>query len=425
MRYLIIGYSVAAVNAIKAIRSLNDDSEITVITEEERLYSRPLISYYVADKLTEDKLSFVEDDFDRKYKINVLYLTKANYIDTEKKQVYTNKKDKIPYDKLLITTGGKPIIPNIDGYKDDIEGIFTFTTLKDAKKLLNYIKTENVKSGVILGGGLIGIKAAEALLEKGIRLVIIDIADRLLANTFDKKASNYIEKKLAGFGGKFLPNNTIKKIITKDNKLKSVILEDGQTIETNLLILAIGVKPNIEVLKNTNIKISIGVVVDKFMRTNVNDIYSAGDVVETQNFITNQNSVLAIWPVAAIQGKVAGLNMAGKETIYDGMFPMNSVEILGVPSISFGVTNVEEKDGFEVLSKEDENFYRKIILKDNKVVGVILVGNIDRAGLYGMLIREKLDVSKFKNELIKDDFGILVLPKDFRKHLVAKEIFEI
>ncbi|MCX7716435.1 MAG: FAD-dependent oxidoreductase [Endomicrobia bacterium] len=425
MKCVIIGYSVAAVNAIKAIRTLDNGTDIYVVSNEEKLYSRPLISYYLAGKLSEDQLSFVEEDFEKQYNVKVFCSTEAEYIDTKRKQVRLDNKNLLSYDKLLITVGGKPIIPNIKGLNGKIEGIFTFTKLKDAKNLLYYIKKNKIKQAVILGGGLIGMKAAEGLLANNIKLKIIDITDRLLSTTFDKTASSYIENKLIEFGSEFIPENTIEAISVRNKKLYSVQLRNGKKINTQLLIIAVGVRPNLDLIKDTKIKFNKGVLVNEFLQTNFEDIYSAGDVVETKNFITGEHSVLAIWPAASVQGRIAGLNMVKKVISYDGMYSMNAVDILGIPSISFGVTNVDEKDGFEILSKKEKNSYKKIVLKENKVVGIILVGNIDRAGLYGILIKEKIDVSKFKNELLKDDFGFLVLPKDFRKHLVIGENIEI
>lgn len=426
MKYVIIGYSVAAVNAIKSIRNLDNKSEILVITDEDRLYSRPLISYYVAGKVSEEEMSFVEPDFDTKYKLNVYYSTTVKSVDTKTKTIMLDNKKKINYDKLLITVGGKPIIPEIKGYNSEIKGIFTFTKLNDAKKLVKYIKENKVKQAVILGGGLIGMKAAEGLISKDIKLKIIDIADRLLANTFDKTASSYIEKKLIQQGCEFISNNTIIEIISKNKNLCSVKLKDAKKIDTKLLIIAVGVRPNLDIIEKTTIKFNRGILVNNFMQTNFSDIYAAGDVAETKNFITEENSVLAIWPAAAYQGKVAGVNMVAKNKVsYDGLYPMNSVEILGVPSISFGITNPLKEDNFEIISKEEKDSYKKIVLKDNKIIGAIFVGDINRAGIYSLLIKQKVDVSQFKNQLLKEDFGLLVLPKDFRKNLVIGEGVEI
>jgi len=211
-----------------------------------------------------------------------------------------------------------------------------------------------------------------------------------------------------------------------DGKLLSgVTLSSGKNIHTELLIIAAGVRPDITLVKDTFIKYNRGILVDEHMRTSVPFIYAAGDVAEGKDMITGNNSVIAIWPVAAKQGKVAGMNMAGSDIIYDGLFPMNAVDIVGVPVISFGITNPSETDGYEIVKERRENIYKKIVLKDNRIVGCIFLGRIERSGIFQGLIKYKIDVSRFKDELLSDDFGLLVLPAEYRKHMVRGEGIEV
>ncbi|HOL22542.1 MAG TPA: NAD(P)/FAD-dependent oxidoreductase, partial [bacterium] len=178
-------------------------------------------------------------------------------------------------------------------------------------------------------------------------------------------------------------------------------------------------------VKDTFIKYNRGILVDENMGSSVNFINAAGDVAEGKDMITGNNSVIAIWPVAAKQGKVAGMNMAGSDIIYDGLFPMNAVDIVGVPVISFGITNPSETDGYEIVKERRENIYKKIVLKDNRIVGCIFLGRIERSGIFQGLIKYKIDVSRFKDELLSDDFGLLVLPAEYRKHMVRGEGIEV
>jgi len=268
------------------------------------------------------------------------------------------------------------------------------------------------------------MKAAEGLLGKKIKFKIVDIADRLLANTFDREASAILEAKLKEAGCEFIKENSIKKLVVKTNKIEEVVLNDGRKIKTKLLIMAVGVRPDLSFVKDTAVKTNKGVLVDNFMQTSVKDVYAAGDVAEGLEFLSGSNFVIAIWPTAAKQGRIAGQNMSGKQVEFAGSFAMNSVEILGVPSISFGITNPKE-DGYEVITKSDKGRYKKMVIKDNKIVGVILVNCIERAGIYGLLIKEKLDVFGLKKELLKDDFGFLLLPMNFRKHYVTGEGTEV
>lgn len=265
MRYLIIGFSTAAVSAIKSIRKVDPKNEIVVFSEEDRLYSRPLISYYLAGKIKDDNLNFVDEKFEEQYNVKVFYSTKVISVDVKNKVVKTEKNEIVKYDKLLICSGSVPIIPQIKGIRDNIEGIFTFTKLNDAKNLLKYIYENKIKNAVILGGGLIGIKVAEGLLARGIKFKIVDIAERLLSNTFDETASKYLEEKLEENGCQFVKCNTIVELGIKNKKLVYVKLEDGSKITTNLLIIAVGVRPNVDFIKDSGIKINKGILVDEYM----------------------------------------------------------------------------------------------------------------------------------------------------------------
>lgn len=433
MKYLIIGNSVSAVAAIEGIRSQDKKGEITVISNEPYYnYSRPLISYFLGEKILLKDMSFRSKDFYEKNKIKLILNVNADRVDAKKKYVVLSDKRKLNFDKLLIASGGVPIISEIKN--SDPDSVFTFTNLNDAVKMKKYIKTKKVKKAAVLGGGLIGLKVTEALIELGVKVTIIELADRILAASFDKKASNIIQKALEKIGCGLITNNTVSEIIKdKSGNIKKLVLKNKKTLDTDLLITAIGVNPNKKLAEEAALKTDKGILVDVYMRTNVKDIYAAGDCASARDLLLSVNRPIAIWPAAARQGKVAGYNMAGGRKKYAGSFAMNSVELCGIPTISVGETNPAGK-GYEVLEEKDDkkSLYKKLVLKDNKIVGVILVGDIDRGGIYTGLIKEAVDLSSCfsaeggsasggKGCLLKEDFGLISLPKEYRKHLVAGE----
>ena len=426
-KYLIIGNSTAGVNCIEAIREKDKKGKIIVISDERTGYSRPLISYYLAGRITEDDLFLKRKNFYEENAVHLLLDEKVQRLDVTKKLAFLKNKKRLKYQKLLIATGGVPVIPFIDALDDKTEGVFTFTKIADAKNILNYIQKNRIKDSVVLGAGLIGLKTTEALLEREIKIKIVELSDKILANTFDKEASLIIEKRLKERGCEALKENTIKRIEKKNGRIEKVILKDGKNLSTKLLILAIGVKPNLELVKGTLVKTDRGILVNKFMQTNIDNVYAAGDVAQAPDFSNQRRSVIAIWPVAAREGKTAGFNMAGQKQEYQPLFIMNSVQISEIPSISFGETNPKDKQNCEILKKKNfkDNVYKKIVLKNGRIVGVILLNCIERAGIYGALIKEKIDVSSFKDELLKENFGFLVLPAEFRKHFVTGEGIEI
>jgi NAD(P)H-nitrite reductase large subunit len=381
-------------------------------------------------------IHFKDDKFYKDNRLDVRLNTRVKSIDTDKMFLITDDGNRYEFRKLLIASGGRPIVPKIkvigtkssgfiDGTNyDKTEGIFTLTNLEDAVRVKNYIEKNGIKNISILGGGLIGLKAAEAFLEKGIDVNIIELADRILAATFDREASGIIEKKLKSTGSNIYMNNTIEEIHIGSGKITGYKLKDGEKMECRLLVIAVGVNPDTGFISSGSLDMARGIIVDDRMRTSAKNIYAAGDVVEGPDMISGGKRNIARWPLAVRQGTAAGLNMAGGNKKYGGGFFMNSVELLGIPSISMGITNVaEEKEGFEVLKylNTNQDMYRKVIIKNNRIIGVILVNNIERAGL----IRNEIDISSVKENISREDFGIIHLPADYKKHLVVGEGIEV
>jgi NAD(P)H-nitrite reductase large subunit len=429
IQYLIIGNSVAAVNCVEAIRGVDKTNDITMVSHEEPFnYSKPLLSYYLGGRIIEDRLPFVDRGFYEKHGVNLILGKRAVELNVSKREVMLDDATSLTYDRCLLSVGGIPIVPPIEGLEDTIEGIFAFLTVQDAKGLVDFIERKEIKEAVVLGGGLIGLKVVEGLIARGLKPTVIEITDRILANTFDKDASSIIEERLAQEGCTVIKKDTIQSIDSRQGRLRRVLLRNGnELLATPLLIMAVGVRPNLELVSETPLKVDRGILVDEFMRTSVEDVYAAGDCAQGIDFFHKTNEVIAIWPVAARQGRIAGLNMCGMQREYPGSFAMNSVQVCDIPTISFGITNPPEERGYEVLKSLDKSngAYKKIVLHHGRVVGVILIRSIERAGVYGMLIREGIDVRDIKDQLLRDDFGLLVLPKEFRKHLVGEVGLEV
>ncbi len=425
--YVIIGNSIAGISCIEGIRRVDKEGEIFLFSDEEILnYSKPLISYYLGGRLKEEQLNFREENFYKESNVRCFLNTPVRKIDIKEKLIYTGN-ESFNFDFLFIGTGGRPIIPEIEDMSKIKQGIFTFTKLDTAKKLKRFIEGKKIKEIVVLGAGLIGLKCTEGLIARGISVKIIDLSDRLLSNTFDLHTSEIIEDKLRASGCEVIKNNTVQKVAGEAGELREVILKDGKRIKTNALVICVGVIPETSVIEGTGIIKNRGIIVNEYMQTNIPFIFAGGDVAEADNFFIDKKSVIAIWPVASRMGKVAGYNMAGANKRYDGLFVMNSIEFFGIPVISFGITNPSSNAGYEVISTMDsgKEFYRKIVIKENKIVGAIYLGKIERAGIISGLIKNKVDVSSFKNWLINDKFGLLVLPEEYRKHIVAGEGIEV
>lgn len=418
--YLIVGNSAAAVGAVEGIRSIDPDTPITIVSKEDRpCYSRPLISYLLGEKLDESRMNYRPENFHSKMNAKVITGVEAKELDVEKSSIKTSDDRDIRFKKLLIATGGTPVVPPPFA-GEDVDGVFTFTTWDDADRVSAYIKERDVKSAVVVGGGLIGLKSMEALVELGVQTTIVELADRILSMTFDSAASKIAQDHLSESGVEVICGNTVEKVEKADGAVKGVALRDGRRISCELVIIAIGVRPNADLARGASIEVDKGIVVDDYMETSADGVFAAGDVAQATDMLLGDTRPIPILPVAYRQGFVAGVNMAGGSRKYDGGLAMNSVELLGLPTISVGVTS-DVSEGMDELVKTDERkkIYKKIVLEEGRAIGAIFIGDIDKAGIVTGLIRRKIDINGFRDLLLTDEFGLISLPADYRKHVVS------
>ena len=421
MKYLIIGNSAAAVGAVEAIRRNDKGNPIIIISDEpHHVYSRPLISYLLAGHTKEDKMYYRDENFYKENNVETVFNKKVTGVDTKKKQVILEDKKKIDYDKLLIATGGTPFVPPIKG--KDRKNVYTFTKWSDAEEIIKISK--KVQKAVVIGAGMIGLKAIEGLNAIGIDVTVVELAPEVLSRALDKDASRIVQRKMEEAGVEVITNNEVVEITGKGNTATGVVLRDKKKIKCDLVIVAIGVIPNTGFIKESGIKINRGIVVDERMETNVKGVYAAGDVVEALNMLTNEKMPIPIWPLAYRQGSIAGDNMSGGTLVYKGGFPMNSIEFPGAPTISLGIID-PRGEGYESLIKNDSKNgnYKRIIIKNERLVGAILVGDdVDRAGILTGLIKEQKPVTAFKDKLLDRNFGFVHMPKEYRREKLEKAI---
>jgi len=421
-KYVIVGGSATGMGAIEAIREVDLLGCITLISEEVcPYYSRPMISDLVSGKADFNKMKCREDNFWKKNNVLAIVGQKAVNLNLSEKKITLDNNELIKYEKLLIATGGTPFIPKIKG--GNKKGVYSFTTISDATLLES--KIEKSKNVVVVGGGLIGVSVTEALVNRGLKVTMVELKDHILSLILDEKSSEMIQKAIEEAGVTILTGKTIKEIIGKPNNEKLVagaILTDGNKIDCDLIIIAIGVIPRIDITKKTNLKTNRGILVNRRMETNIADVYSAGDVAEAYDFLLEENRLLPLWPLAYQEGKVAGYNMAGKDVIYSGGTAMSSLKYFNMPIITFGITNPKEIKDFEILTKfiPKKKIYKKILLKNNKIVGLTFINEIEKAGIFFQLLKQGINIKKFKRTLISDEFGIASLPKSLRK-----KIFEV
>ncbi len=409
MKIVIIGNSVASINAIEAIREKDKISEIKVISDEQsRTYSHPLLPNLIVGDVSrsEERFYYRDRNFYEKNNIKTILGNKATEIVPKGKYIKLENNEKITYDKLIITAGGTPFIPKMDGV--ELEGVHTITNIKSANKLKKDLS--NIQRCVVVGGGLIGSKIAEKLAKHGVKVTIVELMQRVLFPVLDDTAADYIHKQLKDLGVKLILGDSVVKM-DGDKRVKRAILSSGKSIDTDSIIVAVGVRPNIEFIKDSKIETNKGIIVNDYMQTNIDTIYAAGDIVEAYDVVVSQKRPIPILPLAARQGRVAGLNITGENVKYKGGFPTNSITIGNVSFISMGIV---DSDKFEVLSIKKDGEYRKFIVDDNKLVGMILVGNIEKAGIFNWMIQNRFDVSWLKDTFLNSDFGWKYFSKALR-----------
>jgi len=409
--YVIIGNSVAAVGAIEAIRKIDKEIKITVISDEPYpVYSRPLISEYLAGQVKEDTMGYRDPSFYENNGVTAMLGKKVVSIDASKKSVKLEDGEEVGYGKLLIATGGTPFVPPMKGL--ELGRVMTFIKMDDAKKIEAMLP--ELKHVVVIGAGLIGLKAAESLHHRGVKVTVVELANRVMATVLDTDAGRIVQNALEKSGVNIITEDTVEEILGDNMGLvNGVKLKSGEALDCDAVVVAIGVVPNAGFARESGVDVNRGIITDDHMRTNLPDIYAAGDVTEGPDYLNEGNRVLPIWPNAYIQGKIAGFNMAGVDREFEGGLAVNSIELFGVPVVTAGLSNVESDD-LEVLSKAEGNTYRKIVLRGSTAVGAVFVGKIDRAGLVTGLIRDQIDVSGMRDRLLADDFGYIDFPVELR-----------
>lgn len=415
MKYVIVGNSFGAVFAAEAIRRVDPDGGVLIISDEARhTYSRAVIHEYLADLVDDRYLDLRERDFYERLAVETLLGQTVTRIDTEKKAVWTDGRA-IPYEKLLLAVGGSPIVPpGIDGL-DRYTDVYRFTTLKDCVELRK--SADRTDSVAVLGGGLIGMQCAEGLARLGKKVHVVELMPYILPLALDETAAAMVRREMEAAGVEFHTEDTVSALRGSRRQLQGVTLKSGLEIECGAFVLAIGVRPNLTLAKGTSIRCDRGILVDEHMETSVPGVFAAGDCAQAVERLSGKTMPLPIIPVASDQGTVAGYNMAGVRRAYRGGLSLNALQFGDVPIISYGQVNGGEEAEVLRLRDEARGIYKKLTLRGGKLVGALLVRDIRRAGLFRHLIEAEVPVAPFQDVLLSEEFGYAHLPRSVRDEL--------
>jgi len=400
LRHVIIGNSAAGLTAAAAIRRQDTSSLLTIISEEDcPAYSRVLTTYFLKGKIDRGQLQYCDLSFYGRRNIQPFLGHRVMAIDVQRQKVILDRGKPIPYDNLLIATGASPTFPSIPGM--DHRGVFGLRTIADAEKI--HAWCEKVREVVILGAGLVSLQVADALLPRSLKITVVVKSPQVLSQLLDPEGASLIESAMEREGIRVLKGLDVQEIRCDSNaSVCEVLLDDGQSISTQMVVVGKGVQPNIDLVEGTGIHTKSGILVDERMRTNIHHIYAAGDVAEGFDFLTSERKVSAIWPTAASQGEIAGLNMAGPPSRFDGFISRNVTHLFGLVTAVMGLARARGQP-FDICTHTDPDVraYRRLVLQEGRLVGASLIGRTGDAGILHTLIRTRRVLGALTDQSIR------------------------
>ncbi|MBQ5695194.1 MAG: NAD(P)/FAD-dependent oxidoreductase [Clostridium sp.] len=394
MRYVVIGASAAGISGAKTLRELDKEAEIVLVSKDENVYSRCILHHYISNHRDVEALNFTGKNFFEENNITWIKGVEVKELNDSNNSLELSSGETLSYDKLLVCSGASAFIPPVEGLRE-ANNVVGLRNLDDAILIKEQAKT--VKNVVVLGAGLVGIDAVSGLLGQGLNISLVEMGNKILPLQLDKYASDVYEKKFSEEGVALkLGVKAEKLLLDENNNPKALLLNTGEEVPCELVIVATGVRSNVAFMENSNVECDrFGLIIDAKGKTNVENIYGAGDV-------TGRNP---IWPTAVKEGIIAAHNMLGKEMIMTDFFgSKNTMNFVGIATMSLGMVEPADETYIVETQVEGDN-YKKIIHKDGKIYGAIIQGDLSYAGVLTQLIKENIDVSKVTKSLFDIDYA--------------------
>ena len=401
MKYVLVGNGPAAVGCIEAIRKNDAEGEIVLFSKEpEHTYSRPLISYLLLGRTDETRMRYRSPDFYAANRVDFRKGVAVTAIDPKAQVVTAEDGTQTSYDKLLLATGGHPFVPPAEGL--DSVKYHTFMTLEDARSLRAALTPDS--RVLIVGGGLIGLKCLEGIRGLVKQVTVVEMASQILPSILDAEAAAMVQRHCEAQDVTFCLGDSAAKY-----EQGSATLKSGRVVPFDVLVMAVGVRPSTEPACAMGLPAQRGIPTDADGQTAIPNVYAAGDCAVSHDITTGSDRVLALLPNAYMQGEVCGTAMAGADVTHYSALPMNAMGMFGLHMITAG-----SYDGEDHILR-GENSYKRLCVKDDRLMGYILVGDVERAGIYTALIREQTPLHTIDFELMLEKPQLMAFSKRDRQ----------
>ncbi|MBC7251362.1 MAG: NAD(P)/FAD-dependent oxidoreductase [Anaerolineae bacterium] len=389
MRHVIIGGGVASITAAIEL-ARRQAGEIELYTAERYpYYFRPRLPYFLAGEIAQEDLYVHPLSWYENKGIAVHLDSKVERLMPDQKRVLLANGSEVPYDRLLLATGGVSFIPPIEG--TDKKGVFALRTLDDAITIREY--AAHCQEAVVIGGGLLGLEAARGLRALGLSVTALEFFPRLLPRQLDAEGSAVFQRLIEGLGINVGLQAETKSIVGK-GEVRGVVLKDGREFAAQMVLVAAGARSNAGLAAEAGLRIDRGIAVDEHMATDAPDIYAAGDAAF-------RGRAWGIIPVARAQALVAAANMAGDNALYEEVVPSNTLKIVGIDLTSAGTVTPEDEGFVEIRRSDPEaGVYKKLVLKDNTLVGAIVLGDKALARKVERMVTSKAQLSREEAEAL-------------------------
>ena len=400
--YLIIGSGIAGYNALKELLQLKPNSKIIMVSSDKYYpYDKPPLSKdYLRGKLEKDMLFFESDDFYKRDNLEVILNKSVERIDTGSKEAILSDGNTISFNKALITTGGRPRKLNIPGS----ENALYLRTLDDSDKIRE--AAGKSKNALIIGAGFIGVEVASSLTTLGVKTTVVEVMPYIWNTFVDEKVSRVIQQYLESKGISFILNDSLKEI-----QGKSAITSNSRRLETDMLLIAVGITPNVELAKESGIQVDNGIIVNEYLETSAKDIYAAGDIANIFDPREGRRKRIEHWNNAEYTGKLAARNMAGNREAYNFISSIWS-DIFDIHIESAGETRNYDEYVIRGRFNSDNPNFNVIYLKGGIVKGYVAINrDYGELEVLNKLIKEGKDVSNKKNSLADEGFDLKELLK--------------